>query len=68
MKQTRIETKQRWAARLERRRARSMRQTPKTKRHRATREPRQLLASPTAARDVLYGLMGQTGEIQRRLA
>lgn len=32
------------------------------------RSPRQLLASPTAAWDIVVGLLGKTGEIQRRLA
>jgi hypothetical protein len=68
MKQARVETKQRWAARLARRRTRTAHPVPKQKRRRATREARQLLASPTAARDIVYGLLGQTGEIQRRLA
>ena len=50
--------KQRWAARLARRHARGKRPAPKPKAPREKREPRQLQAYPTAAREILEKLYG----------
>lgn len=68
MKQTRVETKHRWAARLARRRARGMRPAPKPKRSRAKREPRRLEAGPNLAVALIDRIFGPYGEpeIRRR--
>jgi hypothetical protein len=50
--------KQRWAARLARRRARTARPAPKPKKARTKREPRELTASPTAAADIQEAFFG----------